>query len=398
MSVEVLKKETISLCDVCFREISASVYIEDGKAIMKKRCPQHGEFKSLVENSPDCYKKLAHITDRKHDYFHTLTFPFTYRCNFSCEFCYLPNRKKKDFELEKIKDMVRNFQGSFIGISGGEPTLRPELPELIRFIKENNKMSVLYTNGLALEDINYARKLKKAGLNRVLFSFDGFDSKVYKLIKISDEHDDILDRKLRALENLKKEKIPVILSMTIYKGINDSGIQNVLNFALRNNSFIYELRIRTCAQIGRFKNNLSKYFMSGLLKTFEKQTGIKTFTFLGRFLCRYAYYTPHSVDLKLYFLRIGDKVIFLHFLSNLANITFFFIFKLCSFLRIEKLVKKVAYRLIGERPFVKHMILHFAAWPEVEEIDLGELKAGVAHLYDDEILDFCHAVILNSKL
>ena len=44
------------------------------------------------------------------------------------------------------------------------------------------------------------------------------------------------------------------------------------------------------------------------------------------------------------------------------------------------------------------MILHFAAWPGIEEIDLGELEAGVAHLYDDKILDFCHAVILNSKL
>lgn len=396
--MDILKRETKSLCNICFRQISASIYSEGRKVTMRKKCPDHGKFESLIENDVNCYRALAHIKKRGNDYFHTLTFPFTYRCNFNCEFCYLPDRRKKDLELGDIKKIIKNFKGSFIGISGGEPTLRDELTEIIKFIYENDKMSVLYTNGLALEDINYLRRLKKAGLNRILFSFDGFDSKVYRLIKISNNFESVVEKKLRALENLKKEKIPTILSMTIYGGINESEIKKTFEFAVRNNSFIYELRIRSCSKIGKFRENIGAYFMSDLLRMFEDATKIKTYTSLKDYLCRYAYYTPHSVDLKLYFCRVKGNIKILLFLAKLINDITFFIFKLVSYIGVERIFKRIAYRLTRERPFIKHMILHFAVWPSVENIDLGELKAGVAHLYNGKILNFCHAVVLNKEL
>ncbi|HNX82692.1 MAG TPA: radical SAM protein [Candidatus Omnitrophota bacterium] len=392
MIKEILKLKTQSLCPHCYNQVEAMVYSNDARVFMKKFCPQHGESTALVEDDVACYKTVAHLTPRESGYFHSLVLPVTYRCNLDCEFCYLPQRFVPDMPIEEVRKQVRDFKGSFIALSGGEPTLRKDLCEVIEYINAQGKIAVLLTNGIALEDFSYVQALKQAGLGRIFFSFDGFRERVYRCIKNSGE---ILAMKRRALENIKRLHIPTMLSMTVYRGINDDEIADVFSFACLNSDFVHEFRIRSAAHIGKFQGNIAPYTMSEMIRLFEKAASLKEGSALRYHLCRYAYYTPYSVDLKLNFIRMNGKIKLVGFIPAVTNTVVGIVFKSMSVLHLDRFFKNRVYRLAMPRPFLKQIIVHFACWPTVDTIDFGELKSGIAHLFDGEIVNFCHAIILN---
>lgn len=96
----------------------------------------------------------------------------TKRCNLHCPVCFASageSQEKGDpsiCEIEKQFDFLMEHGGPFnIQLSGGEPTMRDDLPEIIRMGREKGfTFFQLNTNGIRLaEEEEYARKLKKAG-------------------------------------------------------------------------------------------------------------------------------------------------------------------------------------------------------------------------------------------
>ena len=74
----------------------------------------------------------------------------------------------------------------------------------------------------------------------------------------------LLNETVEALEKLKSEAIMTYLYSTLYSGLNDNELKDLLFFCLRNNDFIFNYRIRSCAQVGRFIPE-KKIFLSELL-------------------------------------------------------------------------------------------------------------------------------------
>ena len=120
----------------------------------------------------------------------SLRISITPKCNLNCFYCH-----KEGHNIDNDKLMTPTEIGEIVKfslkygiiklkISGGEPLLRSDLPDIIRNIKniENNKIKdiSLTTNGILLE--KYAQELKDAGLNRVNVSLDTLDAKLYKKI------------------------------------------------------------------------------------------------------------------------------------------------------------------------------------------------------------------------
>ena len=95
-----------------------------------------------------------------------------YRCNQSCFFCLLhenqqapPNEVVEQTTLDLLKDGIRA-----LSISGGEPTLMPNLAELVAFAKSNGMRQItLNTNGVLLTK-KLVDKLTAAGLNKVFMA------------------------------------------------------------------------------------------------------------------------------------------------------------------------------------------------------------------------------------
>ena len=101
----------------------------------------------------------------------------TKKCNLSCRHCYAATSATCETELtfeegKKLTDDLSAFGCPVILFSGGEPLLRPDLPELANYAVSKGLRAVISTNG-TLIDKKTAVKLKNIGLSYVGISLDG---------------------------------------------------------------------------------------------------------------------------------------------------------------------------------------------------------------------------------
>ncbi|MCX5726249.1 MAG: radical SAM protein, partial [Candidatus Saganbacteria bacterium] len=366
------------LCNVCYSEIPAYVYEEDGRVFISKKCLEHGEFRGLIEKDTEYYKRFAHTKPQK-TFFNTLVIPITYRCNLNCKYCYAPHTDREDMPFNDIERAIARFPGKEIAISGGEPTLRDDLERIITLAKGARKKTFLLTNGLKLADPAYVKRLKKAGLDRIFFSFDSFSEDFYNMFKGSKSNSiDLLDQKKKALGNIEKESIKTLLSATIYPNFNDKEMKDIFLFALERSHFIEMLRIRSCARIGRNSmSNENGFFGSELLDLLSKAVNIDKRTLLTKNLVPDDH-SPYHVLLSFKGLIEGREFIAEPKLSfqNLGQKILTSVFKPAS-------VKKLQVRIIS--------------WPTVESIDLLELEKGVGHITNEnKVINFCLAINLDN--
>ena len=166
----------------------------------------------------------------------TINLYITQRCNSFCKICFMNSgpfvSREFDLSIDEIKSVLRKVgKGKRIVLMGGEPTIREDLPEIIKLIRKSGNYPILYTNGLKLADISYVKKLKKAGLKQVIITLDGFDPKVTETLR-GNKNENLL--KILALKNLEAERILTFISTTIAKGINEKEIKNILNYAIKS--------------------------------------------------------------------------------------------------------------------------------------------------------------------
>jgi hypothetical protein len=365
--MQIIKEKTKSLCNVCFKQIPATVFEENERVYIRKCCPKHKASEGLVEKDADLYRRFAHIKLEGRPELDPLIIPITYRCNLDCKYCYAWSPKRKDMTLSQIRKVINNFSGQTIALSGGEPTVREDLESIIRISRQAGKYTNLVTHGLRLSNLKYLRSLKRAGLNKVFFSLDSFKDEFYNRMKRGKSGvKNILNLKKDALINLEIERIPTSLSVTIYPGLNDKELKDLFIFALKKSHFIDSFCIRSCVRVGRSRGDSKDgYFLSELLNLFSKQIKVDTKTLIDKCLIS-DYHTPH-------------------------HITFY----LRGYLRKGKFI---LYLKVKDKSNLKRMRVRIIRWPTVENIDIQELDRGKAQLYDrNKILNFCHAIILDSQ-
>jgi len=105
----------------------------------------------------------------------------TNKCQYNCKHCgvkHLNRKIKEELSLDQIKGVITDLRVSgfsYLDLFGGEPTLRKDIFEIIKFGKLNGLVMLLETNG-ALLDISYIKKLKEAGTDLVYISLDDFEA------------------------------------------------------------------------------------------------------------------------------------------------------------------------------------------------------------------------------
>ena len=155
----------------------------------------------------------------------------TDRCNFRCLYCmpaagleWLPKSEILSYEeIARVVAQLAPLGLRRLRITGGEPTLRPELEvliEMLRAIPEIEDIS-LSTNGVRLTDL--APKLKAAGLDRVNMSADSLRSERIKAISRRNlEFDPIAAAAAAEGAGLS----PIKLNVVVMRGVNDDEIED----------------------------------------------------------------------------------------------------------------------------------------------------------------------------
>lgn len=108
----------------------------------------------------------------------------TYRCNNRCFFCYAsaPDRGREVPEMStaQVKTVLdkirRQAQVPMVSFTGGEPTLRRDLPELIAHAKSLDMWANLITNGIRCADPDFVARLAEAGLDSAQVSLEAGDA------------------------------------------------------------------------------------------------------------------------------------------------------------------------------------------------------------------------------
>ena len=145
-------------------------------------------------------------------------------CNLDCYFCYF--RDKIDdkehpehpfMSLEKAKKIMHTlryvYANNAVDIQGGEPTIYPDIYELIEYCNEIGLAPTLITNGIVLANEEIAKKFKEAGVKDFLFSIHAIGEEYDRIVGLPNGS----KKQMKALYNLQKYEIPFRLNCTMTK-------------------------------------------------------------------------------------------------------------------------------------------------------------------------------------
>ncbi len=295
-----LPYKTQSLCPECLKIVEAEVYEDNGKVMIRKSCEEHGEFVDIYWGDAEIFRKASRFTFDGHGIATPITeydlCPFscglcnnhkshtallnivlTNRCDLACWYCFFyAKRAGYVYEptLEQIRSMVRRAKNmkpigcNAVQLTGGEPTLRDDIIEIIKMIKEEGYEHIqLNTNGirLARED-DFALKIREAGVNTVYLSFDGVDEKTNPK-----NHYEVP----RILENCRKAELGIVLVPTVIRGVNDHQLGDIIRFAADNIDIVRGVNFQPVSLVGSMPRKEREKFritIPDCIKLIEEQT------------------------------------------------------------------------------------------------------------------------------
>jgi uncharacterized radical SAM superfamily Fe-S cluster-containing enzyme len=145
-------------------------------------------------------------------------------------------------------------QAEILQISGGEPTIHPEIISILRMAKMKKfKYIMLNTNGIRIaEDEEFVRELQLfVGGFEVYLQFDGFKSSTYKQLR----GEDIFEKKKKAIDNLAKYKIPTTLVSSISAAVNDDEVGEIFLYGLKQ-PYVRGINYQPVSFFGRNRSNI----------------------------------------------------------------------------------------------------------------------------------------------
>ncbi len=275
-------EKTESLCPVCLNKISARITIRENTTFLEKTCPTHGlfsvpiwrgvpafeswkrpkiphqAFRALTENKNGCPYDCGLCPDHRQRSC-TILIEVTDRCNLNCPVCFADAGRggNRDPSLDEIRKLYcaawKAGENSNIQLSGGEPTVRDDLPEIIAMGRRIGFSFIqLNTNGLRIaRDAPYLRALKKAGLASVFLQFDGVDDGIYQKLRGRK----LLKEKLGAINACGENGIGVVLTPTLVPGINSESIGGILKKAVELTPTVRSVHFQPISYFGRYPDS-----------------------------------------------------------------------------------------------------------------------------------------------
>lgn len=157
-------------------------------------------------------------------------------CNLRCIYCmpedttFRPRKElMSDQEIITIVQMMAALGINKIRLTGGEPTVRPNVVEIVRQIAHIAEIRdiAMTTNAILLAQL--AEPLARAGLNRVNISIDTLDPKKFKFITRRGD----LNKVLAGVEAAEAAGLrPVKINAVVTRGFNDADVVDMARLTL----------------------------------------------------------------------------------------------------------------------------------------------------------------------
>lgn len=293
---------TRSLCPHCRRLVDAKIITRQGRVYFRKRCPEHGLIEDFVCSDVAYFDRHDHsqparlpraygtLSDKgcpfdcglcpEHEQ-HTCIalIEITSSCNLQCPMCFAesgPGGQHIDFATYKrMVDRYIQLEGvaDVLQLSGGEPTLHPELLRFVRYAYEQPIQAVMInTNGIRLSrDPALVEQLAEMRDRlEIYLQLDGLEERTQLLLR----GEELVQTKLAALEMLQKYNLRCTLVCTVDHNTNLHEVGRLLRFGLER-PIVRGISYQIASYCGRHINpvNLEKRVtMPDLAKALIAQT------------------------------------------------------------------------------------------------------------------------------
>ncbi len=310
-----LPRMTASLCPECGKVIPAKIFEKDGKVMIKKKCPEHGEFEDIYYSDVELFLKNhmfaldgVHVENYQtklksgcpYDcglcnlhYSHPgiVNLDLTNRCNMRCPICFAnANAAGYVYEpsYEEVINMLRLLRNlrpvpaEAVQFAGGEPTIYPRFLDVVRYAKKvlNFPQVQVATNGIRIAaEPDFAQKMRDVGMDTIYLQFDGFKEETYVKAR---GRPGFLKEKLIAIERLRHVKpgpLATVLVPVIVRGVNDDEVGKIIYFALENLDVIRSVNYQPVSFSGRIdveERIKGRYTMADLIHDAVNQTDFLT--------------------------------------------------------------------------------------------------------------------------
>lgn len=292
--------DTESVCPVCLERVPAQRIAVGDNVVLRKTCPEHGTFSAVVWRGVADYaawgQRLEHApappatAGERGCPFECGLCPdhlqisccvlleVTSRCNLACPVCFAsaggmshdPSVLELDGRLDALRALGHPVN---IQLSGGEPTVRDDLPGIVALCKAKGFPFVqINTNGIRIaNDPAYLARLKRAGLDCVFLQFDGIDDGPNRVIRGAD----LFAVKERAIERCAAEGIGVVLVPVLMPGVNAHQIGGIIRFAADRVPTVRAVHFQPVSYFGRYPGTPSdavRLTIPDVLRLIEDQT------------------------------------------------------------------------------------------------------------------------------
>ncbi len=292
---------TRSLCLECGRLVDAQVLFRDGRVYLRKHCPEHGWQEAMVCADADWY--LSSLAYNKPGQIpadfatavargcpsdcglcpehqqHTCigVIEVTTACNLACPTCFADSGPGYQLTLAEVEAILDRFlqtesRPEVLQISGGEPTLHPDIVAIIAAAQARGIRHVmLNTNGIRLAlDPGFVRTLADYQPS-IYLQFDGLSAGAHQALRGAD----LRAVKQQALDNVARAGLHAVLVPTIVQGLNDGEIGDILRFGLEHPA-VLGVCYQPVAATGRtagLADPLDRSTVTGIIHQIESQTG-----------------------------------------------------------------------------------------------------------------------------
>ncbi|MHA1682309.1 MAG: PqqD family peptide modification chaperone [Promethearchaeota archaeon] len=153
----------------------------------------------------------------------------TYQCNNNCAHCYVG--RERDYpqmptkSWKRVLDKLIEIGVPHVTLTGGEATLRDDLPEIIQYTEDNNIVCGLVTNGVKLADNDFLMSLVNAGLDYIQITLESHDAAIHNQMVGAETW----DKTVQGLKNAIATDVYTLTNTTLCK-LNAPTVEKTIDF------------------------------------------------------------------------------------------------------------------------------------------------------------------------